>query len=172
MDFISEPLNDSHVLTSFDSGKEPLDRWLRQSAGRGQLQDTGRTFVWHAGDGEVVAYYTLTGHALHRDDLSKKQAHSLPAEVPAILLAKLALDLSLHGQGLGSELLLDALARCVRAGEIVASRFVVVDAIDESAARFYEKYGFNRVPETEPVRLLRRLRSIAADLAAGIAEPR
>lgn len=166
MNFTSEPLNDSHILTSFDSGKEPLDRWLRQSAGRGQLQDTGRTFVWHVGDGEVVAYFTLTGHALHRESLSKKQAHSLPAEVPAILLAKLALDVSLHGQGLGGELLLDALTRCVRAGEIVASRFVVVDAIDESAVSFYEKYGFTRIPTTVPVRLLRRLKSIAADLAA------
>jgi GNAT superfamily N-acetyltransferase len=166
VNFTSEPLNDSHVLTSFDSGKEPLDRWLRQSAGRGQLQDTGRTFVWHAGDGEVVAYYTLTGHALHRESLSKRQAHSLPAEVPAILLAKLALDLSLHGQGLGGELLLDALTRCVRAGEMVASRFVVVDAIDESAASFYGKYGFTPIPDTEPARLLRRLKSIAADLAA------
>jgi GNAT superfamily N-acetyltransferase len=165
--FTSEPLNDSHVLTSFDSGKEPLDRWLRQSAGRGQLQDTGRTFVWHAGDGEVVAYFTLTGHALHRDSLSKKQAHSLPADVPAILLAKLALDVSLHGQGLGGELLLDALTRCVRAGEMVASRFVVVDAIDDNAASFYEKFGFTPIPDTDPVRLLRRLKSIAADLAAG-----
>lgn len=168
MNFTSEPLNDSHVLTSFDSGKEqPLDRWLRQSAGRGQVQDTGRTFVWHAGDSEVVAYFTLTGHALHRESLSKKQAHSLPTEVPAILLAKLALDVSLHGQGLGGELLLDALTRCVRAGEIVASRFVVVDAIDEDAARFYEKYGFTRIPDTEPVRLLRRLKSIATDLSVG-----
>lgn len=166
MNFTSEPLNDSHVLTSFDSGKEPLDRWLRQSAGRGQIQDTGRTFVWHAGDGEVVAYYTLTGHVLHRESLSKKQAHSLPAEAPAILLAKLALDVSLHGQGLGGELLLDALTRCVRAGEIVASRFVVVDAIDENAVGFYDKYGFTRIPDTVPVRLLRRLKSIAADLSA------
>jgi GNAT superfamily N-acetyltransferase len=166
VNFTSEPLNDSHVLSSFDSGKEPLDRWLRQSAGRGQLQDTGRTFVWHTGDKEVIAYFTLTGHALHRDSLSKKQANSLPAEVPAILLAKLALDVSLHGQGLGGELLFDALTRCVRAGEIVASRFVVVDAIDEGAAWFYEKYGFNRIPDTEPVRLLRRLKSVAADLSA------
>jgi GNAT superfamily N-acetyltransferase len=166
VNFTSEPLNDSHILTSFDSGKEPLDRWLRQSAGRGQLQDTGRTFVWHVGDGEILAYFTLTGHALHRGSLSRKQAHSLPAEVPPILLAKLALDASLHGQGLGGELLLDALTRCVRAGEIVVSRFVVVDALDENAVGFYEKYGFTPVPDTEPVRLLRRLKSIAADLSA------
>ena len=165
MNFTSEPLDDAHVLTLFDSGNKALDRWLCQSAGRGQVQDTGRTFVWHTGEKEVVAYYTLTGHALHRDSLSKKQANSLPAEVPAILLAKLALDVSLQGQGLGGELLLDALTRCVRAGEMVASRFVVVDAIDENAAGFYEKYGFNRIPDTEPVRLLRRLKSIAADLS-------
>jgi GNAT superfamily N-acetyltransferase len=121
--------------------------------------------VWHASDGEVVAYYTLTGRALHRDSLSKKQAHSLACR-GAGHPAGLALEVSLHGQGLGGELLFDALTRCVRAGEIVASRFVVVDAIDQSAAKFYQRYGFTPIPETEPVRLLRRLKSTAADLGA------
>ncbi len=164
MRLVAERLTENHVVSSFDSGKEPLDRWLRNSATRGNVQDTGRTFVWHEGDGVVLAYFTLAGHLLHRDSLSKSQARSVPADVPAILLAKLALDVSLHGQGLGSELLVDALTRCVQAGQLVASRYVVVDAIDESAARFYEKYGFVRIPETVPARLLRRLKDIAADL--------
>lgn len=153
------------MLASFDSGVEPHDRWLRDSAMRGTVQDTGRTFVWHDGDGAVLAYYTLAGHVLHRDNLSKKQARSLPAEVPSILLAILALDTSLHGQGFGAELLVDALGRCVHASQLVGSRFVVVDAINDSAARFYNRYGFEPIPDTEPTRLLRRIKDIADDHA-------
>lgn len=165
MALISEQLNDSHILSSFDSGWEALDRWVRTSAGRAEAQDTGRTFVWHEGDEVVLAYFTLAGHALHRDSLSRSKAGSLPAEIPAIVLAKLALAKTLQGQGLGSELLVDALSRSVRASQLVASRFVVVDAIDDAAAAFYEKFGFTRIPGTEPVRLLRRVRDIATDLA-------
>jgi GNAT superfamily N-acetyltransferase len=162
---ILEQLNSSHILTSFTCGKEPLDRWLRSSAARGNVQDTGRTYVMHEGEGVVLGYYTLAGHTLHRDSLSKTQARSLPAEVPAILLAKLAVDTSLHGQGFGRDLLLDALTRCVRAGEVVAARYVVVDAVDEAARSFYEKYGFQQIPGTDGTRFLRRLKDIAADMA-------
>jgi ribosomal protein S18 acetylase RimI-like enzyme len=164
MELISELLNDTHVLSSFSCGNDSLDRWLRTSALRGNLQDTGRTWVIHEGDGVVVGYYTLAGHALHRGTLSRSQARSLPVEVPAILLAKLAVDISLQGQSVGKDLLLEALERCVAAGEVVAARYVVVDAVDDRAASFYEKYGFQRIPNTDPIRLLRRLREIAADL--------
>jgi GNAT superfamily N-acetyltransferase len=102
---------------------------------------------------------------LHRDNLSRTQARSLPAEIPAVLLAKLALDTSLHSRGLGADLLVDALTRCVQAGQLVASRYVVVDAINDNAAAFYRRYGFTEVPSTgAPTRLLRRLKDIAADL--------
>lgn len=165
MDLLSEPLDDRHVLTSFSSGREQLDRWLRDSARRAQVQGTGRTWVWHAGDCNVAAYFTLAAHVLHREALSRTQQRSLPREVPAILLAKLALGQELHGQHLGQQLLVDALTRCVAAGELVGSRFVVVDAIDDRAAGFYAKYGFTPIPGTTPARLLRRLSAIAADLA-------
>ena len=113
----------------------------------------------------VLGYYTLAANALHRDTLPKAEARSVPREIPAILLAKLALDQSLRGQGIGRDLLVEALTKCANATLLVAARFVVVDALDESAATFYEKYGFKRIPGTEPVRLLRRLTDITADLA-------
>jgi predicted N-acetyltransferase YhbS len=87
-----------------------------------------------------------------------------PVEVPAILLAKLAVDISLQGQGVGRDLLLDALERCVAAGDIAAARYVVVDAVDDHAASFYDKYGFQRIPNTDPIQMHRRLRDIASDL--------
>lgn len=167
MTFLSEQLTDQHVLSSFDSSNAELDRWLMRSAARAQVQSTGRTWVWHTGDNQVVAYFTLAAHVLHREALPRSHQRSVPREIPAILLAKLALDRQLHGQHLGEQLLLDALTRCVAAGQLVASRYVVVDAIDDHAAGFYAKYGFSPIPQTSPTRLVRRLSAIAADLAGG-----
>lgn len=70
------------------------------------------------------------------------------------------MDRALHGSGLGGVLLADALRRVIAATETVAARFIVVDAIDERAASFYEHHGFVRIPETQ--RLIARLRDIAA----------
>lgn len=67
-------------------------------------------------------------------------------EIPAVLLARLALSESLHGQGLGAVLVADALQRVVDATRTVAARLVVVDALHERVARFYETLGFRRIP--------------------------
>ncbi len=80
-----------------------------------------------------------------------------------MLLARLALDRALHGQGLGGVLLADALRRVIAATETVAARFIVVDAIDEHAAGFYKHHGFAQIPETQ--RLIAKLSDITAALA-------
>jgi hypothetical protein len=168
MPFVCEPLNaDYHNLTQFACGNEDMDRWLRDTAVRGQKQGTGRTFVWvEEGDNKVAAYFTLSSHLLQRDTLglSRTKAKSVPAQLPAILLGRLALDGPLRGHEppLGPALLTSALQRCVLAAEIAAARYVVVDAIDDAAFRFYTRFGFDRIPGT--MRLVRLLAEIAADL--------
>jgi GNAT superfamily N-acetyltransferase len=167
---ISEPLSTVHVLGTFSCGEESLDRWLKESALRAQRQGTGQTRVWHEGDHIVTAYFTLASHNIDREILSRAEQGSVPPSVPATLLAKLALAETLHGQGLGPELLVDALTQCVESSRIVASRYVVVDAINETAAKFYEKYGFKRLLDTVgDLRLVRKMSSIAADLSHGTA---
>src|SRR6266700_2569691 len=49
------------------------------------------------------------------------------------------------------------LIRGIEAGRIVAFRYVVVDAISENAAGFYQRFGFIPIPDTSPVRLIRKL---------------
>jgi len=164
MGIVSEALTESHVLSSFSCGNESLDTWLRNSARRAQVQSTGRTFVWHEGDDVVIGYFTLAAHLIHRDGLAARTARSLPANIPAILLAKLALDTGHQGRGLGGQLVIDALTRAVHAGQLVASRYVVVDAIDAAAHDFYLKYGFQELPHGSPMRLIRPLQDIASDL--------
>lgn len=110
----------------------------------------------------MLAYYSLTAHLLQREELPRSPGRGGPRQIPAVLLARLALDRSLHGQGLGGALLADALGRVVAATETVAARFVVVDAIDEPAAIFYEYHGFRRIPDTR--RLVQKISDIAAAL--------
>ena len=111
----------------------------------------------------MIAYYSLTGHRLVRNDLPRKIGRGSPDEIPAVLLARLAVDRGAQGGGIGGAVLADALGRVVEATSIVAARFVVVDALHERAATFYEHHGFTRIPDT--LRLIQKISDIAAALA-------
>jgi len=124
---------------------------------------TAQTFVWHGGDGVVIAYFSLAANLVSRADIPKRVGHGSPASIPAILLARLALHRKLHGQNLGGELLWDALARAVTASDTAAARLVVVDAIDDNAARFYVHHGFIAIPGDHH-RLVQKMSDIAAAL--------
>lgn len=65
--------------------------------------------------------------------------------IPGYLLARLALDVALHGQGLGAELLHDAMDRIVTAADAASGRLIMVDAIDDTAAAFYRHHDFQPV---------------------------
>ena len=161
--FVAQAVGDQHILAGFDCGKPELDLWLRDSARHAERHRTCRTFVWHTGDNAVVAYFSLAAHLIERAVLPRGLAHGAPTQIPAVLLARLALDKTLHGQGLGGVLLADALGRAVEAGLRIGVRFILVDAIDDQAAGFYRAHGFTPVPG-DPHRLVRKASSIAADL--------
>lgn len=160
MSYVSEPLSSEHVISIFRSGQIELDRWLAEHSVSAAARRTARTFVWHAGDYRVVAYYSIAAHLIIRADLPRSIGHGNPDQIPAVLLARLALDGPLHGRKLGGVLLADALGRIVAATEIIAARFVVVDAIDENAARFCEHHGFRAVPGGQ--RLVQKISDIAS----------
>jgi hypothetical protein len=82
-------------------------------------------------------------HLLVREEAPGRLARGAPAQIPAILLAKLALDSSVHGEGLGPELL--------------------VDAIDDHARAFYERHDFEPLPG-KPERLVMKLSTAAKAL--------
>lgn len=152
----------AHDLSALRSGNETLDGWLRNAVLTADAMGTARTYVWTGVDGTVVGYFSLCPHEVRRDVLPAALfAHGSPYAVPAILLARLALDVSLQGRGLGTDLLLDALSRAAEAVEIVGGRLIVVDAIGADAARFYEHHGFSAVP-SRPARLFRKASDVAA----------
>lgn len=106
------------------------------------------------GSDVVVGYYTLSSFTVVLQDLPEELARRLPRypNVPATLLGRLAVAESRQGEGLGETLLVDALERAAAVSEEVASAAVVVDAADEDAARFYERFGFLSLPR-RPARL-------------------
>lgn len=99
---VSEQLGDAHDLSAFSCGEASLDEWLRQSARSAGSRHTGRTFVWHSGNGVVVAWYTLVAHSIAVEAAPRSIGRGTRKEIPAILLARLALDGSVQGQGEGS----------------------------------------------------------------------
>lgn len=160
----SSPLRDEHALDEFDSDQPDLDRWLRESARTAEAKRTSRTYVWTDEDGRVAAYYAIAAHKISRAGLPTRLGRGDPAEVPAVLLAKLALRKDLHGRGLGAELLADALDRIVAASRVVGARYVVVDAIDDYATDFYAHHGFLQVPGLD--RLVRKVSDVERERRA------
>lgn len=149
MDWRSERFDpERHHVGDFSCGESSLDVWLREQAAPSASRRTARTWVWVDSDGAVVGYYALAAHKVARGDVPSKLGRGGPAEIPAVLLARLALSESMRGKGLGAVLVADALQRVVDATQTVAARFVVVDALHDRVARFYEALGFRRIPDS------------------------
>jgi GNAT superfamily N-acetyltransferase len=103
----------------------------------------------------VVAYYAIATAIEQRAALpTAKLRRGMPEQVPFLLLARLAVDRNFQGVGLGTELLSDALRRCLSASEIAGIRGVIAHAIDEDAVQFYQHNGFVLSPLGNRVMLM------------------
>lgn len=152
-----ERLTERHEFSEFQNGKHPsLDDWLRDRA----LASEGlsaRTYVICAAAApqQVVGYYAITTAMEQRIALpTAKLRRGTPEQVPLLLIARLALDHRFHGMGLGTDLLADALRRCLAASEIAGVRAIVTHAIDDGAAAFYQRHGFMVSPLGEKIMLM------------------
>lgn len=95
----------------------------------------------------MLGYDALTPAALNRHELPERHAKGVLAHsVGVILLARLAVDRSLQGQGYGRALMADAAIRTLQAADLVGARAMLVHARDARAAGFYERLGFTRSP--------------------------
>lgn len=140
-----EPLAAHHDRSAFSCGKELLDRYLREQAGQDTRRGTTRVFVTSLADHpqRILGFYTLSAASIVATELPPALARKLPRHpVPAALVGRLAVDLSVSGRGLGGILIADAIQRTMWAAQSVAMAVVVVDPIDESARAFYQAFGF------------------------------
>lgn len=139
-----------HDVAGFSCADELLDRWLIRYAGQNQRRDAARTFVATIDGRVVIGYYTLLAGQLDHHQATEETGKGLSRHfpIPVAILARLAIDSRHQSIGLGAALLDDALVRVCQASEQVAIRAVVVHAVDERAAAFYGRFGFQALSAT------------------------
>ena len=135
-----------HDAGDFDCGADPLNDYLKNFALINNQNGSARTYVTIKAD-KVVGYYTLTPGSVIKATTPHRIGKGLAAHpVPVIIIARLAVDKSQQGLGVGKALVRDALLRIVDAAGIIGGRAVLVHAKDAQARRFYEQLGFEPSP--------------------------
>lgn len=148
-----EPLDPRHDSTTFDSGKEELDDWLRRFALSNHRAGSARVYIVHRSD-RIVGYYALAAASVESADAPTRVSKGLSRNpIPVIFLARLAVNRDEQGHGLGAALLRDALLRALSAADEIGARAVIVHAKDDEAREFYEHFGFEASP-SDPLHLL------------------
>jgi GNAT superfamily N-acetyltransferase len=130
--------------SGFQSGDEALDRFFHRYAGQNQFRHyLGVTYVVVDGV-RVLGFATVTPRQLEAEDLPERVRRKFPRyPMPVLGLARLAIDASAQGGGLGAQLLRFVLALATKMADELGCAGVVVDAKPE-AVDFYAKYGFER----------------------------
>ena len=143
------PLTGSHNRQEFDSGRQEHNNWLQRVARQHQEMGLSKTFVaTHEGmPDRICGYYALTLAELENRHLPEARRKNLPRRIPGVRLGRLAVHKQYHGKGLGELLLVDALMRARRIYTEAGGIGLFVDAIDEQAAGYYLRFGFEAAPD-------------------------
>ncbi|MEX2469285.1 MAG: GNAT family N-acetyltransferase [Pseudohongiellaceae bacterium] len=151
-DLTIEPLGGHHDRNGFSCGVDSLDRYLRAQAGQDVRRKANAVFILVEPERPktVLGYYTLCAMGLAQGDVPAAARKHVPRYplVSVTLMGRLAVSEARQGERLGAMLLADAVRRAYASASIVGSSMLVVDAITERAAAFYEGNGFVRLPES------------------------
>lgn len=161
-----EPLAKHHHFDDFRCGEPALDDWLQRHARASQASDSARVFVVTLEVGDtVVGYYAIAAAQVAPEEATERALKGQPRArpVPAILLARLAVDQGHQGAGVGSSMLQDVLLRCVDAAEVIGARVLLVHAKHDAAKTWYLQFGFEESP-SDPLHLLMLLKDVRAFL--------
>lgn len=149
-----QPLDSSHVLDTFDCGKSVLNEWLLRHALQAQSSGSARTFVV-LDDQRLVGYFSLSVGQV--DVLSAPERISRGMgryPIPVAILARMAVSRTDQGRGIGAGMLREAIARTLTVAEQVGIRALLTHPLDEVAAHFYRRFGFESSPASEAQLLL------------------
>ncbi|HWR16170.1 MAG TPA: GNAT family N-acetyltransferase [Terriglobales bacterium] len=148
--YVIKPLGDEN-RAAFLCGEEELDRYLHERASRDVKNKLSAVFILVSEEDpeRILGYYTLSAQqvdsSLLPEELKKKTGRY--KHLGVTLLGRLAVAKNQQGKGLGALLLVSALRQALESTERVMSFAVVVDAKNEDAASFYEKFGFIRLSD-------------------------
>lgn len=136
-----ELLAERHDVHSFNSSNNSLDHWLKTRALKNQASGATRTYVV-CDKLHVKAYYALASGAVAVNESLGKFRRNMPNPIPVVILARLAVDYSIQGKGIGRALVRNAAQRVIQAADTIGIRGILVHALSEEAKIFYEKLGF------------------------------
>jgi predicted GNAT family N-acyltransferase len=161
-DFCIELLAPHHNRVAFSCGNEQLDRYLHSVANQDKKKNIAIPYVIFDRDRQtIIGYYTLSMSGINLAELPEQIAKKLP-KYPIIgvtLIGRLAVSSDYKGSGWGKLLIMDALHRSLAASKGTASFAVVVDAIDDAAVRFYQRFDFQPFPDSS-TKLFRMMANI------------
>lgn len=163
-----EPLRREHrpLLRGFRNHHRSLVEYLQRYALRHAERDLlSRTYIAIDEDTRRMAgYFSLAAANVERASVARVPAlDRLPGfPIPAVLLARLAVDERVQGRGVGRFLFKEALGLALELAQAgpVAFRLLVTDAIDERAVTFYERFGLARLADDFPCRMVLDLKPI------------
>lgn len=138
-------LGPHHSVEGFNSGEPTLDNWLKRRAFKNQSAGAARTYVI-VEDDRVCGYYALAVGSMRHEEAIGTVRRNMPDPVPVMILARLAVDISMQGKGIGKGLVRDALVRTEQAADIAGIRAILVHALNEKVRQFYESIGFQSSP--------------------------
>lgn len=130
-------------MAEFCSGEPTIDQWLRQRAMRNERNGSSRTYVICI-ETRVIAYYCLAAGSIASTMAPGNIRRNTPDPIPIMVLGRLAVDTRWQKQGLGRALLRDSILRTVQVSEIAGVKALLVHALSEATAEFYEAHGFHR----------------------------
>ncbi len=142
-----EPIGPRHEVGGFDCGAPALNDFLVRHALANHQSGSAKTFVATSAGQVVVGYYSLAAaQVLYADAPARLQRGVARHPIPVVLLARLAVDRTWQGNGLGPGLLKDAILRVLGAAEGIGVRALLVHAKDDQAKGFYQHYDFEPLP--------------------------
>lgn len=175
LDWREEPLGRDHDRKTFDCASPELNDYLRRHARQNHEGGGSKTFVAVpvATPETILGYYSISPASIAFAKVPVTLTKGLGRyEVAVFRLARLAVALSVQGQGLGGDLLLAAGARALAVAAQVGGVALVIDAKDEKAARWYERFGAMPLLDSSPLSLILPFKAIVSALEAAQAESR
>jgi predicted GNAT family N-acyltransferase len=162
-DFCIELLATHHDRAAFSCGNEQLDRYLHVSATQDKKRNIAIPYVIYNRDRQkIIGYYILSMSGINLEQLPEAIIKKMPKYpiVGVALIGRLAIDRDSKGFGWGKLIIMDALQRSLNISKATGCFAVVVDAIDDDAVRFYQRFDFKTFPGCSD-KLFRTMTSIS-----------
>lgn len=173
LDWREEPIGRHHDRKAFDCGDPALNEYLRRYARQNHETGGAKTFVAVSPPepARILGFYTISPGAIEFARVPAALTKKLGRyDVPVFRLGRLAVDRSLQGEGIGGDLILAAGERALAVAAEVGGVALAIDAKNERAARWYERFGAQPLLD-DPMKLILPLATVADALGSPGAEP-